>query len=200
MHQEPKPADAILLLCSYDSRVAVRAAELFEQGLGKYVIVSGGTGPTTPKHFDKPESELFADILAEHGVSRKYIIIENKSMNTGENMRFTYELLQKRSLNFESLLLVQKPFMERRTYATFRKQWPDPDTEICVTSPQILFDEYYGPEITREHLLNNMAGDMQRIREYPGKGFQIPQEIPDEVWQAYEMLIAAGYTSGLIKH
>ena len=37
-----------------------------------------------------------------------------------------------------------------------------------------------------------------RIRLYPARGFQIEQEIPDEVWQAYERLVALGYTGNLI--
>src|SRR3989338_5454204 len=44
-----------------------------------------------------------------------------------------------------------------------------------------------------------MVGDMQRIKEYPAKGFQIEQGIPNEVWQAYEFLVAQGYNKRLIK-
>ncbi len=43
-----------------------------------------------------------------------------------------------------------------------------------------------------------MVGDLQRIKEYPKLGFQIVQEIPDEVWNAYEKLVAAGYNKHLI--
>ena len=38
-----------------------------------------------------------------------------------------------------------------------------------------------------------MVGDLQRIRLYPDKGFQIHQEIPDDVWKAYEELVEAGF-------
>jgi len=34
---------------------------------------------------------------------------------------------------------------------------------------------------------------------YAAKGFQIHQEIPDDVWTAYEELIAAGYDKHLIR-
>ena len=44
-----------------------------------------------------------------------------------------------------------------------------------------------------------MVGDLQRIRIYPALGFQIPQEIPDDVWEAYERLVAAGYDSRLVR-
>ena len=42
-----------------------------------------------------------------------------------------------------------------------------------------------------------MVGDLQRIRIYPEKGFQIPQDIPDEVWAAYERLVGWGFTRHL---
>jgi hypothetical protein len=44
-----------------------------------------------------------------------------------------------------------------------------------------------------------MVGDLQRIKIYPEKGFQIAQEIPDDVWQAYEQLVAMGFDRHLAK-
>ncbi len=39
-----------------------------------------------------------------------------------------------------------------------------------------------------------MVGDLQRIREYPKLGFQIEQEIPSDVWEAWGGLVELGYT------
>jgi len=47
-------------------------------------------------------------------------------------------------------------------------------------------------------VISIMVGDLQRIRLYPAKGFQIHQDIPDEVWQAFEALVAAGYDRHLV--
>ena len=44
-----------------------------------------------------------------------------------------------------------------------------------------------------------MVGDLQRIREYPARGFQVPQPIPNDVWQAYEALVTAGFDKFLIR-
>ena len=54
--------------------------------------------------------------------------------------------------------------------------------------------------MSRDTILNIMVGDLQRIRLYamPPRDFQIPQEIPDEVWAAFETLVAAGYTWNLV--
>lgn len=191
-------ADAIFVLCSFDIRVAERAADLYSSGLGRFVIVSGGIGPTTDSRFTTSEAEIFANILKSRGVPIERIIIEDKSTNTGENITFTYHLLRASGRHFKSFILVQKPYMERRTYATFRKQWPDSSTEFSITSPQIAYEDYFDVHNPKSRVLNTLVGDMQRIREYPAKGFQIPQEIPAEVWQAYEQLVAAGFTRHLI--
>ena len=43
-----------------------------------------------------------------------------------------------------------------------------------------------------------MVGDLQRLRVYAEKGFQAPVEVPDEIWAAYERLVAAGYDQYVI--
>ena len=42
-----------------------------------------------------------------------------------------------------------------------------------------------------------MVGDLQRIKIYPEKGFQIEQHIPEDVWKAFEFLVAAGYNEAI---
>jgi uncharacterized SAM-binding protein YcdF (DUF218 family) len=198
MQQQPKRAAAIFVLCSIDTRVAERAAALFNAGYGAYIIISGGLGRLSKDLYSEAEAHVFAKIMMAMGVPNDRIIIEDKSTNTGENIRFTYELLQQRGLHFDSLLLVQKPYMERRTYATFKKQWPDQDTVITVTSPTISYDNYYNEICPKDLVLNLMVGDVQRIKEYAKLGFQIEQAVPDNVWAAFERLVAAGYTKHLI--
>ena len=132
------------------------------------------------------------------GVPQSCILIENRSTNTGENIALSYQLLQAREVNLQQLILVQKPYMERRTYATFLKQWPGPPVEIMVTSPQISFEDYPNEEVSREQVIHIMLGDLQRIRLYPALGFQVHQEIPDRVWAAYEQLKQKGFTSHLL--
>lgn len=138
MNQEIKPMDAIFVLGSNDTRVAERAADLFLQGYGKYIICSGGNGKDS--NFTRTEAEIFRDIIIKKGVPVEKIIIEPNSTNTGENILFTKKLLEEKKYNFNSFILVQKPYMERRTYATFCKQWPEPD--CIVTSPILSYEEY----------------------------------------------------------
>lgn len=193
-------ADAIFTLCSLDKRVAETAAKLFLDGYGEWLIFSGGFGELTKGRFLKTEAESFADIAIAVGVPKEKIIIESKSSNTGENICFTHNLLKDLGKQFSSFILVQKPYMERRTYATFAKQWPDVTTKLSVTSQDITFDQYISGEINKDLVINIMVGDLQRIREYPKLGFQIEQKIPPKVWSAYESLVKSGFTKHLIKH
>jgi len=190
-------ADCILVLGSHDTRVAERGAELYLQEWAPLLLFSGGLGRLTSGTWTQSEAELFAQIAIGKGVPAEAILIEDKSTNTGENILFTQQLLKEKGLVPQKFILVQKPYMERRSYATFKKHWPE--KELVVTSPQIEFEAYANAEIPMEKVINIMVGDLQRIKVYPEKGFQIYQPIPDEVWQAYENLVAAGFNQQLIK-
>ena len=189
------------MLCSHDTVVAGRGAELYLDGYAPLLIYSGGLGAITRRLWQEPEAEKFARIAIEMGVPAERILIESRSTNTGENVLFTRRLLQERQLDPQELILVQKPYMERRTYATFKKIWPE--KRFSVTSPRIALDDYLARyshgALSARDVISIMVGDLQRIRLYPAKGFQIPQEIPEDVWQAYEQLVQAGFTSHLVR-
>lgn len=197
MHQPLKKADAIFVLGSYDTRVAEYAADLFLQGYAPLLVFSGGLGVVTKNMFAKPEAELFADIAVKKGVPKDRILIENASTNTGENVRFTKRILEERGITVHSLLAVQKPYMERRVFATCMKEWPE--VAYVIASPPLSYEEYPTPEIPKEAFINYLVGDLERIQEYPKKGFQIEQEIPEDVWTAFEKLVALGFDKHLIR-
>jgi len=194
-------ADAILVLCSYDTAIAERGAQLFLEGWAPLLIFSGGLGAITQRLWSEPEADQFARIAVGLGVPAGRILIENRSTNTGENVQFTRELLAARGLDPQSFILVQKPYMERRSYATFRKRWPE--KRAIVTSPQVSFDEYLArysnDALSPDEVVAIMVGDLQRIRLYPALGYQIEQDIPADVWAAFEELVAAGYDGHLAR-
>jgi len=194
------PADAILVLCSHDKAVAARGAELFLAGWAPLLIFAGGLGAITRHLWHEPEADQFARIAVEMGVPPDRILVENRSTNTGENILFTKQLLAERRLELRKFLVVQKPYMERRSYATFRRVWPE--KELLVTSPQVSMDtylnEYSHDTLSADDVISIMVGDLQRLQLYPAKGFQIHQEIPEDVRLAYDELVKAGYDKYLI--
>jgi uncharacterized SAM-binding protein YcdF (DUF218 family) len=193
-------ADAILVLCSHDTRVAERGAQVYLDGWAPWLIFSGGLGTITRHIWQVPEADQFARIAIAMGVPADRILIENQSTNTGENVLFTRRLLAARGIEPHRFIVVQKPYMERRSYATFRKLWPE--KEVVVTSPRVSLDEYleaYSNEaLSTGDVISIMVGDLQRLWVYAERGFQIPQEIPADVRQAYEKLVSAGYDSRLV--
>ncbi len=194
------PADAILVLCSHDEVVARTAAQLFLDGWAPLLIFSGGLGMITKHLWKDPEADRFAAIAVEMGVPRDRILVENRSTNTGENILFTKRLLTERHLDLETFIVVQKPYMERRSYATFKKIWPE--KTVIVTSPQVSLERYLDDcshgALSPEDVISIMVGDLQRIRLYGENGFQIPQDIPADVWSAYEELVRLGYDKRLL--
>ena len=198
-HQVAK-SDAILVLCSHDERVAERGAQLFLEGWAPLIIFSGGQGAITEKLWDEPEAVRFARIAMSLKVPHESILVEPNSTNTGENIQFTRRLVEERGLNPQKFIVVQKPYMERRAFATFRRYWPE--KEVIVTSPQVSLREYLAEYSNRSlsaaDVVGIMVGDLQRIKVYPALGYQIAQEIPDEVWTAFEGLVRAGYDKYLM--
>jgi len=201
LRHEIAKADAILVLCSHDERVAERGAQLFHEGWAPLIIFSGGQGAITKTLWQEPEAERFARIAISLNVPAESILLETESTNTGENIEFTKRLLNEKRLSPQKFIVVQKPYMERRAFATFRKLWPE--KELVVTSPRVSFRDYLSDYANRSlsvaDVVSIMVGDLQRIRLYPALGFQIAQEIPNEVWLAFERLVQAGYDKYLIR-
>ncbi len=197
-----KRADAIFVLGSRDTRVAEYAAQLYLDGWAPILLFSGSGSihnhkPGREKFLGSTEAEVFADVALQMGVPREVILIENQSQNTGQNYEFSIKLLNEHGIKPKTVIAVQKPYMERRTYATGKVWWPQ--IELISTSSPISMEDYQNDATNKdEHWVNAMVGDLQRIKEYPTKGFQIEQAIPKDVWEAYEYLVSLGYNKRLI--
>ncbi len=192
-------ADIIFALGSHDLGVARFAALLFQEGWAPLLAFSGGIahqGDSLRTGWDKSEAEMFADVAMSVGVPKEEILIEDRATNTGENFAFMEQVFKDQGLNPKKVILVQKPYMERRALATALAHWPQ--REFISTSMPISFEDYTSGDIPKDRIINIMVGDLQRIKLYGEKGFQVPQEIPEDVWDAYEKLVQLGYTSHLV--
>lgn len=201
LNHKLKKSDLLFVLGSHDIRVAEYASQLFLEGYAPLLLFSGneGVGREISGFQGTPEAERFAQVAREIGVPEGSILIENEARNTGENITLSYRLLKEKNIEVKSIIAVQKPYMERRTFATLKAQWPRPQPEFIVTSQTVSFEEYINnPLYPAEYTINVMVGDLQRIKEYPKHGFQIEQDIPPEVWNAWEQLVSAGYDKHLL--
>lgn len=202
MHQPLQKSDVIFVLGNSDTRVGEYAAQLYLDGWAPTVLFTGSGSihnhkPGRERFIGTTEADVFADVAIKMGVPKEAIIVENGSQSTGDNFKFGIQKMKERGINPQRIIIVQKPYMERRAYAAAVAHIPG--VEIIVTSPAIPFEKYQDEFMTKDHMMNSMVGDLQRIREYPKFGFQIEQEIPADVWEAYEFLVKEGYTKKLIK-
>ncbi len=201
LNHKLEKSDCILVLGTHDIKIVDYSIDLFQKGWAPFMAFSGGVIHQKPHlkiHWDLPEAEVFAQRAIERGVHPNKILIENKSTNTGENFQFIAKLLKSKNLDFDKFIIVQKPYMERRTLATGLKHWPD--KKLIVKSPDVTYDEYMNKgDIPKEQIINYMVGDLQRIKIYGENGFQIHQEIPPFVWKAFLELKRLGFTSRLLK-
>jgi hypothetical protein len=95
------------------------------------------------------------------------------------------------------VLLVSKPYAERRSYATARKLWPE--VEVVSASEPAAFDDYVKGIGDERLVIDMLVGDLQRIIEYPKLGFTVEQPVPDDIHTAYASLLAAGFDSRLAR-
>jgi uncharacterized SAM-binding protein YcdF (DUF218 family) len=143
------------------------------------------------EHWPETEAVAMARVARESGVPESCIRVEDRATHTGENIRFSRELLAAAGIVISTAIVVQKPYMERRTIAALDVQWPD--VRFLASSPRLGFLQYLTPELPHELVIPAMVGDFQRILGYPALGFASPQEVPAEVLAAFHLLLAAGF-------
>lgn len=201
LHQKPQKADCIVGFGNFNDNIARRAAELYHAGLAPKVLFTGGLGRNTVGLLQETEAERFARVAMECGVPAEAIIKEDRSTNTAENILFTKKLLEALNLPHEHILGVHQPFMERRITAAMGVYWPE--LRFSVTSPQVTIPQYLEDAkkqgITENASISVIVGDFQRMKLYAEKGWQLPQEIPEEAWEAFHELVAMGYDKQLAK-
>lgn len=189
MNHKIRNADCIIGLGTIDINVANVASELYLKGYANKLIFSGGLGKITRKLWNETEAEKFAKIAIQRGVPSNNIYLEKESTNTGDNFRFSKKLIENLKLDIKSCIIVCKPYDEKRAYATFKKIMPEYDG--IVYSENISCEEYY--QKYGNEWVHVLVGDIQRMKIFYEKGWQIKMDISQNVWKAYETLVRKGY-------
>lgn len=192
LNQSLTKSDLLLVAGSHDLRIADKAVELFKEGYAPLILFSGGFGTITKDLWKEPEAVVLSNIVIKNGVPKESILIEDKAKNTGENITLSYELLKRDRELPKTIILLTKPFMERRFYATFKKQWLSQETKVIVTSPNIPMKEYILNSPNPDRTVNQIVLEAKKIIDYPSKGFQIEQEMPKEVLHSMNYLLENG--------
>jgi len=159
-------------------------------------VFTGANSPTTRERFPRGEAVHYREHALALGVPAEAVLVEPKATNTGENALLSRAVLDAAGVDVSSLLLVCKPYEERRAYATFRKLWPGVDV-VCA-SAAMTFGEYVESIGDARLVVDMLVGALQRLMIYPKRGFMIEQEVPEDVIAAYRRLCEAGFTSRLM--
>ncbi|NYV73455.1 YdcF family protein [Streptomyces sp. UH6] len=196
MRHHARPCSVAIGLGSHDLGVADTAVELYRRGLAPLLLFTGATSPTTRERMPRGEAVHYRERALELGVPETAILVEPRARNTGENIRFSRELLAEAGVPVSSVLLISKPYEERRAYATARKLWPE--VEIVSASTPMTYEEYSDSIGDERLVIDMLVGALQRLVVYPEQGFMIRQPVPDDVMDAYQRLCRNGFTSRLL--
>lgn len=177
--------DALLALGSDFEEVAYQAATLAHLLKPQVVVCAGGRGRRTPSAWES-EARWFADILIAQGITPEIVLIDDKSTNTGENLRCAHQLLEAHGVSPRSLLITLDPLLQLRAALTAHVEWP---RGVTIRSWAAFMPDFTRPHPGwplgewRRRLLWESIGEIYRLIEYqkPEKGFIMPVEIPGDI-------------------
>ncbi|MEV2262307.1 YdcF family protein [Streptomyces anulatus] len=191
-----RPCSVGIGLGSHDLGVADAAVAAYHKGVVPLLLFTGASSPTTRERMPRGEAVHYRERALELGVPSSAVLVEPKARNTGENIRFSKAVLEEARVEVSSVLLISKPYEERRAYATARKLWPE--VEIVSASSPMSLSQYVDSIGDDRLVIDMLVGALQRLLIYPAQGFMIHEPVPDDVLEAYERLCLAGFTSRLI--
>jgi serine/threonine protein kinase/uncharacterized SAM-binding protein YcdF (DUF218 family)/SAM-dependent methyltransferase/GNAT superfamily N-acetyltransferase/predicted MPP superfamily phosphohydrolase len=210
-----KQADAVLLFGSSEIETAEKAAELYNKGLTKKIVIAGGIGRETGylienikaggyryiiEKIGKPEdkiseSAIFREILLSKSVKDEDILIDENSTNAQQNVELAFDALEKSGVTPESMrtmILIQHSALQRRAVATFDKVVSGEKYAKWGMIQRIGYAAIQ-PDVERmdtakkSYYLGMMVGEVKRLQEYYPK-FITEVEVPDEVKAAAKQL------------
>lgn len=150
----------------HSEHLARHAANLYHQGYFKQVIVSGGVDSGDRR----TEAYRMRDVLVAAGVPEDVILLENRATNTGENVIFGMQLLDKKIglANIRSVLAVGHVHGSRRYLMTLEQHWPQVikmfSTDECGGIPRAQWQQ-------NEPLKQAVLSEFAKVAPYKKKGF-----------------------------
>lgn len=188
--------DVAIVLGGPDQYVAEQAAILYHRGLFPTLVFTGATSDSTTELFPEGEAVHFSRTARALGVPDAAILLEPRATNTGQNISYSRDVLEQAGIHPATITVVSMPYMERRAWTSFAKQWPGTHI-VCSSQPIGLVDYLAGFDNPAE-TIGMMVGDLQRVIEYPKLGYAVTQDVPEDVNAAYKRLVHAGFDNALL--
>jgi uncharacterized SAM-binding protein YcdF (DUF218 family) len=153
-------------------------------GLGRKIIYTGGVGAGSAD-FKNAEAVEFLNYTKVHfpQIPTEDIIIEDRSNNTGENIRFSMTKMREVSpgFNFESgirsAILVATPARQLRVYLTVKMYLKN--IRLINLPPETTLEENIALfDQKNESFAKQLTGELDRLMIYPAQGLCEKIEIP----------------------
>jgi len=195
------------------------AVEAYTNGICERILICGGIGHSTEilrntirlheTYTDiavdgQSEADIFQQIINKYyNIPKDKILIENKSTNCGDNSKKAIELLDSLGIDYSSVILVQDPTMQLRTYASFLKYIKTKKDILLINFapfiPVVDDDiEFINKEVdgiwTIDRYIQLLMGEIPRLKDDitgygpKGKGFIEHVDIPYSVEETYSKL------------
>lgn len=211
-------ADVVLVFGNSIPYTAELAAKLYNDGLCKKILFSGGVGHSTsilrenarlkyslPNIEDKSEAFILAEIAKQYGnVPLEDILIEGESSNSGENASFSLKLLEQQNISYNNVILIQDPLLQLRSFATLQHYLLGRKMNILSFSPFVpyLNEDFHfnNPNDicgiwTLERYIELIIGEIPRLRDDKqgygpcGKGYIAHIDIPKVIEECYNLIL-----------
>lgn len=153
--------------------------KLFQKGLAKKIVVSGG--------YNKPPFSIqvknFARRLIKMGIKARQIILEEKSQNTHEQAEQVIKLVKEKK--WKRIILVASHFHQARAYLTFLKAMKNAKLKVYIFNAPargLSWFEKTSLGLTRLQLLKE---EFKKIDDYMKKGHlvTIKEAIKYQKWK-----------------
>ncbi|MBT5902813.1 MAG: YdcF family protein [Opitutaceae bacterium] len=182
------PADLVVGFGHFDLRIAHRCAEIWQAGLAPRILFTGGVGAGSAD-LNMPEAEAFAEVLFNliPDFPRDHLITETKSTNTGDNIRFSLELMRTANWEVNTAILVATPFRQRRVMQTWAKVTDGISAQNAPPVSELQIDRALFGE-KQEDLVAQLPGEIERLTTYAQRDWIAPSEIPPEIRHAATQL------------
>ncbi|EKD24253.1 MAG: hypothetical protein ACD_81C00069G0002 [uncultured bacterium] len=173
-------ADIIFVFGHCDECVAQQAAWLWHMGKAPRIVIAGKGGKGLPTGYET-EADHYVSLIIQRGIPAEAILLEKESMNSLENVQQGRGVWKKAGLEPRIIIACAIPPLLRRSCATLRKQCPG--VTVHGSAFKMSPDEW-----DSWARLRRLVGEIDRLKEYAGKGDIEVVDIPDQVLHATQIV------------
>ncbi|MGN0746109.1 MAG: YdcF family protein [Aristaeellaceae bacterium] len=182
----PAPSDVILIPGNSSPVHALRAAELYHQGMARYLLPSGrftkvvghfaGVDPAWRDRYAgdyETEWAYLKAVLEDAGVPASAILRENQATYTWENAQLSRRVTDEMGLTVRRAILCCRSYHARRALLYYQAAFPEAEIRVCPASvPGFNRKDWYLTEEGRAMIL----GEVRRLGDQVNEVFAMMLE------------------------